>query len=196
MRVSRGNNVGMGFMCDWCMPWITADWTGNTIQFPKGSGNLILNDGWTVGMMTARDMNGDGSPEDTIVMGSGGRDNMPFYCSIYAEPTLTQLFARRGRHGERGERPRRQISIDRVWSSTDAAELAEWPVEGRWPISSSGEPIIHGAETIFTHSGDVFNSWGGPESASTWAGPATSWISANRTTWFTPTSRSTTSPIT
>jgi len=161
LRVSRGNNVGMGFMCDWCCPWITADWTGNTIQFPKGSGNLILNDAWTVGMMTARDINNDGAPEDTLVMGSGGRDNMPFWCSIYAEATLSQLVAG-GEDMESAASARGGRYLDRVWSSTDAAEVAEWPVEGRWPISSSGEPIIHGAETIFEHTGDVFNSWGGP----------------------------------
>jgi len=160
-RVSQGNNVGMGFMCDWCCPWTAAGWTGNTIQFPKGSGNLILNDAWTVGMMTTRDLNIDGVPEDTIVMGSGGRDNMPYYCSIYARSILETLVAG-GEDLESAASARGGKGINRVWSSSDADELAEWPIEGRWPISSTGEPVLHGAETIFEHTGDVFNSWSGP----------------------------------
>ncbi len=47
----------------------------------------------------------------------------------------------------------------------DAAELADWPMEAsQGPKTASGEPILHGAETMFVHSGDVFNSWGGPTS--------------------------------
>ncbi|HLA40042.1 MAG TPA: hypothetical protein VJ417_08595, partial [Candidatus Glassbacteria bacterium] len=34
--------------------------------------------------------------------------------------------------------------------------------EGRDPHTASGTPVIHGAETFYVHSGDVFNSWGAP----------------------------------
>jgi len=158
-RVARGNNVGLGIMTDWCMPMITASWTGNTIQYPKGSGNLILNDAWTVGMMTANDLDGDGAAEDTATLGSGGRDTMPYRCSIEAIDALTAL-ATSGENMETAAGARSGTAFNRVWTSLDADELADWPVEARNPHTASGTPIIHGAETIFTHSGDVFNSWG------------------------------------
>lgn len=160
-RVARGNNVGLGLMTDWCTPMITASWTGNTIQYPKGSGNLILNDAWTVGMMTANDLDGDGAPEDTAVLGSGGRDNMPYRCSIEAYDVLVAL-ANSGENMETAASARAGTGINRVWTSVDAGELEEWPIEARHPHTASGTPIIHGAETMFLHTGDVFNSWGAP----------------------------------
>ena len=160
-RVARGNNVGLGLMTDWCTPMITASWTGNTIQFPKGSGNLILNDAWTIGMMTANDLNLDGVPEDTAVLGSGGRDNMAFRCSVEARDMLTQL-SQGGLNMETAAGARAGTGIDRVWTSLDAGELADWPVEAREPKTASGTPVLHGAETMFLHTGDVFNSWGAP----------------------------------
>jgi len=159
-RISRGNNVGMGFMTGWAMPWITATWSGNTIQFPKGSGNLIGNDCWTFGMMSVRDFNGDGTAEDTIILGSGGRDNMNGYCSPFpwAEALINERAAvEPNMEGHMGE-----IQYNRIWTSLDAAELAEWPREAREGFAADGAPILHGAETIFTHSGDAFNSWSGP----------------------------------
>ncbi|HLA40133.1 MAG TPA: hypothetical protein VJ417_09055, partial [Candidatus Glassbacteria bacterium] len=158
-RVARGNNVGMGVVDTWCMPWITASWTGNTIQYPKGSGNFLVNDAWTIVMGTARDLNNDGLPEDTLINGSGGRDNMPGYCSIEGYDIITAAGAvEPNMEGYMGD-----IQFNRVWTTKDDAELAEWPVEARNPRTSSGTPVVYGAETMFTHSGDVFNSWGGPE---------------------------------
>ncbi|MCE5271505.1 hypothetical protein LLH00_09515 [bacterium] len=159
-RISRGNNVGMGLMTGWAMPWITATWSGNTLQFPKGSGNLIGNDCWTFGIATARDFNGDGLAEDTLVLGSGGRDNMAGYCSPF--PWAEQLINAEGAVEPNMEGHMAELEFNRIWTSLDAQELADWPREGREGFAADGAPILHGAETMFTHSGDVFNSWGGP----------------------------------
>jgi len=157
-RISRGNNVGMGMVASWGMPWITASWSGNTIQFPKGSGNFLENDCWTFGMASARDFNGDGVAEDTIVLGSGGRDNMAGYCSPFAESLIdAEAAVEPNMEGHMAE-----LEYNRIWTSLDADELAAWPLEAREGFSANGAPILHGAETMFTHSGDAYNSWSGP----------------------------------
>lgn len=159
-RVPRGNNVGLGINVNWSMPLNAQSWSGNTIQFPKGSGNLITNDAWTFGLMTVRDFSGDGVSDDTIVLGSGGRDNMGGYASSWGHDVITAAAAvQPNMEGHMGE-----IQYNRVWTSLDAAELEAWPIEAREGFSPSGAPIIHGAETMFTHSGDVYNSWAGPPS--------------------------------
>jgi hypothetical protein len=157
-RVARGNNVGLGLVATWCAPMITASWTGNTIQFPKGSGNFLNNDAWTFGLTTARDLDGDGLVEDTIVMGSGGRDNMTGYASIEGYDVITAA----GLVEPNMEGYMAEIQFNRIWTTADAGELADWPIEAREPRTASGTPVTHGAETMFIHTGDVYNSWSGP----------------------------------
>ena len=61
-----------------------------------------------------------------------------------------------GLEGEAGK-----SDYNRIWSSLDAAEVAEWPPEGRIPRTWSGTPDIAAAgETMFFHSGDTYNGWG------------------------------------
>src|SRR3990172_6400056 len=116
-RVPRGNNVGLGINVNWSMPMNAQSWSGNTIQFPKGSGNMITNDCWSFGWMSSRDLDGNGTPEDTIVLGSGGRDQMPGYCSIEGYDVITAAAAvQPNMEGHMGE-----LQYNRVWTSLDAA---------------------------------------------------------------------------
>jgi len=154
-RNSRGNNLGMTVGTGWGMPW-TGSWRGS-LQFPKGSGNHITNDGMTMGIGTAQDTDGDGSPEDTCGL-QHIRSMMGALSSLESIDLLTQL-AEGGANME-GEPAR--IEYNRIWTSLDPAELSDWPREGRIPRGDpNGVPnVASGGETMFFHSSETFNSWG------------------------------------
>ena len=55
-RISQGNNIGVTMRVGWGMPWTGS---GRPIQFPRGSSNIIRNDGLTIGNGVARDLDGN-----------------------------------------------------------------------------------------------------------------------------------------
>ncbi|OGF98403.1 MAG: hypothetical protein A2Z86_09480 [Candidatus Glassbacteria bacterium GWA2_58_10] len=156
-RVPRGNNAGMGIGRlgggGWAGPWYAA--VNNTIQFPAGSGNLIYNDCGVIGYTGTRDTDGDGTPNDTILIPDGGVGVVMLHASAYNYDEVMQIATTEPNLGRLGSVP-----YNRVWSSLDADELADWPVEGRIGRSASGAPNLHGAETMFVHYGDVVTTYG------------------------------------
>lgn len=154
-RTPRGNNLGWGITCNWAGPMYTGGSGNNTIQFPNGSGNLIYTDAGLCGYALTRDTNGDGSPDDTIIPPDGSVGIVPLHASIFNYDEVMAIGASEPSLGILED-----IPYDRVWSSSDAAELADWPVEGRIGRSASGDPQLHGAETMFVHYGDVATTYG------------------------------------
>jgi hypothetical protein len=159
-RVSQGNNVGFGVKDGWGGPM---NWAGSSsAQFPRGSGNFITNDGFQIPVQTVRDLDGNGTPEDTTGTGDGGRAYMGYYTSIWAEDILTELAAIAAAGGmdmENASSDRSGTDINQVWSSLDDANLETWPREFREGFSPTGDPVVKGAETIVSHYGDSFNTW-------------------------------------
>ncbi len=158
-RRSQGNNLGLTSGTGWGMPW-TGSWRGS-LQYPRGSGNNITNDGMTFGFGAYRDIDGDGVFEDTSGL-NNFRSNMAALSSLEQRDLILSLGASMGSSGLQGEAAKAEYN--RIWSSLDASEVAEWPPEGRIPRTWSGKPDIAAAgETQFFHSSDTFNDWG-PES--------------------------------
>ncbi len=163
IRSAKGNNVGLGVRADWASGGPFKAWPGNPVthQFPKGSGNLIYNDGWHFGLMTTQDLDGDGAAEDTAVPQSGGRLVLPYFGSIDSYDMLAELAAS-GAIMELAAAGRDGSLRSRVWSSLDADELANWPTEAREGHDPAGAPILHGAETMYVSNGDAFSGFGAP----------------------------------
>ncbi|MCE5270141.1 hypothetical protein LLH00_02535 [bacterium] len=157
-RVPRGNNAGLGIGRvgggGWAGPWYAA--ANNTIQFPTGSGNFIYNDCGLVTYMITRDTLGtDAFANDTIMPPDGGSGPVFLHASGFNYDEVMALATSEPNIERLGDVP-----YDRVWSSADAGELADWPIEGRWGRSASGEPMVYGAETMFVHYGDVACTYG------------------------------------
>ena len=153
-RISQGNNIGATIGVGWGMPW---GGSGRPWQFPRGSSNLIKNDGMTIGYGVAQDLDGDGLAEDTT--GTNHlRATVPELSSLESYDLITAI-AGTGVIME-GEMTKSEYS--RVWSSLDLEELADWPIEGRIPRGDpNGAPdVAAGGETMFFHSGDPFMGWG------------------------------------
>ncbi|MCE5270149.1 hypothetical protein LLH00_02575 [bacterium] len=163
IRSAKGNNVGLGVRTDWYNGGPFHAWPGdaNIIQYPKGSGNLIYNDGWGFGLITTQDTDGDGTPEDTVIPQSGGRLVLPYICSIDSYDELSAL-ATSGAVMEIAAAGTDGSLRSRVWTSLDADELAAWPTEAREGHKPGGAPVLHGAETMYCSSGDVFSGFGEP----------------------------------
>lgn len=162
-RLSQGNNISFPVITEWGGPMNWASWALQSCgvaapQFPKGSGNFLTNDGMQFPVYTVRDMDNNGTPEDTVGTGDGGRAYMAYYSSIYAEEQLTALVGG-AMNMETASGIRSGTNINQVWTSLDADNLAIWPREARVGNDPNGEPIVKGAETIFSHFGDSFNSW-------------------------------------
>ncbi|MBN2289815.1 MAG: hypothetical protein JXQ83_10825 [Candidatus Glassbacteria bacterium] len=150
-RESQGNNLGWTVATGWCMPW-------GRLAVPRGSTNYITDGGWTFGPYAAVDLDGDGSPGDTIGL-EHIRDQMAPLCSIESYDLIMQWVNAGELNAKSG-----QIDYVRIWSSLDKEELDLWPVEGRIGRVASGAPNVSASgETMFFHSGDVFNGWGGPQ---------------------------------
>ena len=149
-RTSQGNNVQLNIQLG------NSVFTG-TSMFPKGSGNLIpsFEGGWGHAMAIARDLDGDGAMEDTSNGSSRGR-------SIYGGNTSLESYDELKALVDGGE-PRmdqacNRLEHNRVWSSLDPDDLADWPPEFREGRSVSGAPILHGAETIVVRHGNAFRN--------------------------------------
>ena len=151
-RTSQGNNIGITCKTGWGMPW-----TSEAMQFPRGTSNLIQNDGCTIANGVAQDLDGDGSAEDTSGI-NHVRSMMAGLASLESIDLITSLAnAGMQMEGEMGK-----SEYNRIWTSLDDEELADWPIEGRIPRGDpNGVPnVAAGGETIFFHSSTVFNSWG------------------------------------
>jgi hypothetical protein len=151
-RISQGNNIGITVKTGWGMPWTSEAW-----QFPRGTSNLIQNDGCTIGIGVAQDLDGDGVAEDTTGI-NHVRATMPELASLESM-ALIEAIAATGVIMD-GEMTKSEYS--RIWTNLDAEELADWPIEGRIPRGDpNGVPdVAAGGETIFFHSGDPFMGWG------------------------------------
>jgi len=57
------------------------------------------------------------------------------------------------------------IQYNRVWSSLEPEDLSNWPIEGREGYSAGGDPVLHGAETIFMQFSNVWETYAGPNCA-------------------------------
>ncbi|MCE5273339.1 hypothetical protein LLH00_18835 [bacterium] len=151
---TQGNNVGMVLTLGWGGP------LGRGIkQFPRGSGNLYTVANWCFGVCTARDCDGNGTAEDTTApLSRGAECAQPMRGTLEALDQLTAFHAA----GERMDEASARISFNRVWASLDADDLPEWPAEFRTGRTSSGDPILHGAETAVAIVGDAFSPDGAP----------------------------------
>ncbi len=151
-RFSTGNNVGFQIQ--------SSGWGGafhsTSVQFPRGSGNYMGNDNWNFVICTTRDFNGDGLAEDTCLQ-QDGRNDVSGWCSplLECEQFLAETFAA----GDDNLEGPTMTKYRQVWSTKDADNLLDWPIEAREGFSSSGAPIVHGAETMFVHTGDALLTW-------------------------------------
>jgi dockerin type I repeat protein len=121
-------------------------------KFPASSNNSYTAAYWNWGVHVARDCDGDGTAEDTAcVLGRGayvlGGNN-----SLESIDLITALAAA----GENMYYAVTRTENNRLYVSTDAGDLADWPPEFREGRSSSGEPVLHGVETIASRYGDCF----------------------------------------
>ena len=147
---SQGNNVGMHFSS-------SGEVCGGSHQFPKGSGNMVSAvEGMCWGVQVARDMDGDGTAEDTNANRSRGRSFYGGNNSLESYNLLETLYLA----GENMANASERIENSRIFTSLDADDLPEWPPEFREGRSMSGAPILHGAETIVTRLGDCFKGGG------------------------------------
>jgi len=150
VRSSQGNNVQLEIHSDESSVFC------GTSMFPKGSGNLIpsFEGGWGNCIAVARDINGDGAMEDSC-HGSGRARSIPgSNCSLESYAELEALF----NSGERMDQAANRIEHNRVWSTLDTDDLADWPPEFRAGRTASGAINKIGAETISTRLGDCFSS--------------------------------------
>jgi len=142
-----GNNVGVTFgiggtpMGDGCVH-----------QFPRGSGNLFTPGRFGWGVMVLRDMNGDGIAEDTLGHGARGVRIHGMNSSLESYAELEACF----NAGENMEQASTRIDHNRVLTSLDPEDLADWYPEFREGRVASGAPILHGAETVVVRDGDAF----------------------------------------
>jgi hypothetical protein len=146
---ASGNNVGF-----------VINSTGNDLtfagapahQFPAGSGNQITTARWTFALNCVRDLDGDGSIEDTTNTQSNGA----WMRGYTATPEARDLLEAAYKTGIEMKLGASTVGLNQVWSSLDNDDLATWPVQFREGRSASGSPILHGAQTIATFSSDVW----------------------------------------
>jgi len=159
---AQGNNVGAIIGTGYGGPiW------GQT-QFPKGSGNFYgtHNDSkWDIdsddtrinwGVSVARDVDGDGAPEDTVYNQHRGAHIYGCNSSLESYSLLEELYNAGNNMFEAASRP----EVNRVYSSLDPEDLAAWPPEFREGRSATGAPIIKGVETVCVRFGDAFHERG------------------------------------
>jgi len=154
---TQGNNIGLGVSLHTGGPLGGRYSDIAPSQFPRGSGNLYNVGNWCFGVCTARDCDGDGTAEDTtanLSRGSASSGNQRISLEVYDQ--LAAFAAA----GEKMDDAAGRVSFNRVRTSLDADDLADWPAEFREGRSSSGAPILHGAETVCVTMGDAFSDWG------------------------------------
>ena len=145
--MSSGNNIAF---------YVTKSYGGGLRgphQFPAGSGNTIAASRWSHCVDLVRDLDGDGSIEDTLYSTSRGGWLNGQNATLEDYDALKAIFDT-GVFMENGaQRP----EVSQIWSSKDAEDLADWPIQFREGRSESGDPITFGAETISYFRSDVFN---------------------------------------
>jgi len=153
---AQGNNVGLTVAMESGGPIHSMYYGLPPIQFPRGSGNLYKIGRWGWGVMMARDCDGNGTPEDTTAnLSRAGYFNGQLN-SLEDYDKLAALAAA----GERMNDASTRIDVNRLYVSTDADDINEWPAIFREGRSTGGAPITHGAQTISVAFGDAFNDWG------------------------------------
>jgi hypothetical protein len=146
---SQGNNVGLSVTTSYGGPM-----RGSTpSQFPRGSGNIYKPGRWNWGINVVRDPDGDGVADDTLANLSRAGRFPGMLCSLEALDLLTSLAAAGEDMGDASTR----ISVNRIYTTSDPGDVADWPAWFREGRSSGGAPIVHGAETIVANNGDCFN---------------------------------------
>ena len=121
-------------------------------QFPAGTGNFYSAGNWNWGVHVATDRNGDGVVNDTLCILSRGGNVTGGVNSLEALELITALATSGENMGEACSR----LENNRLYVSTDADDMADWPPEFREGRSASGAPILYGAETIASRFGDCF----------------------------------------
>ncbi len=152
VKTSQGNNVGLIFGYG-RNPMAAYD--GTFHQFPKGSGNNIFTYGISYGPSVTRDLNNDGIAEDTTQNTQRGMCFRTAVGSLEAYDVLEALY----HTGENMQIAANRVEVNRVWTSLDEDDLADWPVEFREGRSADGAPILHGAETIAVRASDSWETW-------------------------------------
>ncbi len=143
---SQGNNLGMYFGRGSGAPW------NGIIQYPRGSGNIMDPSRWGYGTFVVRDLDGDGTPEDTVVDASRGGRKQGNVASLEAYAQIEAFYSA----GEQMSSATGRTENNPVFSSLDEDDLANWPAEFREGRSPTGAPILHGAETVALR---VSNGW-------------------------------------
>jgi|SaaInl4_150m_RNA_FD_contig_111_32742_length_9015_multi_5_in_0_out_0_2 hypothetical protein len=146
---SQGNNVGLTVSTSYGGPMRG----GTPSQFPRGSGNTYKQGRWNWGINVVRDPDGDGVADDTLANLSRAGRFPGMLCSLEALDLLTSLATGGEDMGDASTR----ISTNRIYTTSDPGDVADWPAWFREGRSSSGAPIWHGAETIVANNGDCFN---------------------------------------
>jgi hypothetical protein len=149
-RLAQGNNLQLNVTCT------SSSVFWGTSMFPAGSGNLIpsFEGGWGHCLAVARDKDGDGVIDDTLYGGGRARSVNGMNSSLESYAQIEALY----NAGERMVNAVSRVDVNRVWSSLDADDMADWPPEFREGRTAAGDPILHGAETIVTRFGDAFNT--------------------------------------
>jgi len=155
---SQGNNVGISFNMSVVGSPMSSEYngTGGDHQFPRGSGNLYRIGRISYGINAALDYDGDGVASDTVLNMSRGHEYVNMRQSLEYRDQILSLVAA----GEDMESAPGRVSVNRIWTSLDAEDLATWPAEFREGRSEAGAPILHGAETVVSLRGNAFSSWG------------------------------------
>ncbi len=121
-------------------------------QFPRGSGNIWTAPRWNWGPMAIRDLDGNGSAEDTMGFPSRAGTQIGMNSSLESKAELEALW----NGGEMMDQASGRIDHNRVLVSSDAEDLADWYPEFREGRTASGAPILNGAETVVVRFGDSF----------------------------------------
>jgi len=147
-RTSQGNNFGFQMRLG------SSVFTG-VHEYPRGSGNEILTyEGcWGHFGSVVRDLDGDGVMEDTSYGRSRGRTIPGQRGSLEAYDLVLEGHEA----GHRLDQWMSRVENNEVWSSLDPDCLARWPAEFREGRTASGEPILHGVETLCAMHSDAFN---------------------------------------
>ncbi|HLA40345.1 MAG TPA: hypothetical protein VJ417_10120, partial [Candidatus Glassbacteria bacterium] len=147
-RKSQGNNFGFEMN-------LGSTVFAGTSEYPRGSGNAIptYEGGWGHFLATARDLNGDGYAEDTLMGSSRGRTIGGRRASLEAEALVLEGF----NAGHRMDQWMGRVENNEVWSSLDPDNLTRWPAEFRYGRTLSGDPIIFGRETMCALHSDAWN---------------------------------------
>ncbi len=146
-RTSQGNNFGFDVN-------LGSTVFAGTHEYPRGSGNQIptYEGGWGHFLSVVRDLDGNGSMEDTLYGSSRGRTVYGQRGSLEGMDKVLEGF----NAGHRMDQWMGRVENNEVWSSLDPDCLTRWPVEFREGRTAAGAPILHGVETMGMMHTDVW----------------------------------------